>query len=1088
MKSQRVRHGLKWAVASALLSASTFAAAGPRELTLDSGVRLSAVSLESPIVGAGYGSLVLHPSLANVSGRQQVLVRLRSPGVAQGGGAVSRSQVQAEQAAVISRVLARAPNAEVIATIQLALNAVVLEVDGKDLETVSNDTAIARVVGVSDYSLDLSETVPYIGATTAQSLGATGAGVKVAVIDSGVDYTHKNLGGPGTQAAYEAAWAPIPAAGSPAIPTVPAGTGYLVVNDPGTTADDGLYPSAKVVGGYDFVGESWPNTALQPDADPIPAPDATTNGGHGTHVADIIAGVGGVAPGAQIYAIKACSQPATSCSGVALMQAMDFALDPNGDSDFSDRVDIINMSLGSPYGQPFDDDLSFAVDNLAAAGILTVASAGNSADKQFITGSPGASTTALSVAQTAVPSAALQIMSVLAPVVSDRGAVFQSWAAPLTTTIEGPVFYPATAAKRVGCADAAGNTPFTAGELAGQIVLIDRGTCSFSLKVANAGAAGASLVIIGLITADVPFVGAFGGGVQTIPAYMINQVDANTIRTGGVVRFSPSNQLSLAGSLASTSSRGPRFDDGRVKPEIGAPGASISAQSGGFTAVSAFGGTSGAAPMVTGAAAILKGARPTLTNAEIKQILVNTANPDVRQPSAAGSVFPDQLAPITRIGGGEVRVDRALLAPAVVFDVTGPEGATTHGAVSLGVVEQSTSSSLKTRKLRVFNKSNRSQRYSVQPSQRYQNDVDTGAISMTWAPSTVNVPANGSADVTVWITIHSDKLRNNQMNAGSLGNAIGPLTANEHDGYIKFVGRDHNLSIPWHVLPRKSSQVHVNRQAQSGLVFDDAGLATAELTNYGVGDAQLQYFSLLGTSPDRPSGGRGEGLPNPDLRAVGTNSILVPGATCGLTSGNAIVWEFAFNTWERKASPVGSWYEVDLDVNGDGAFDYAVLNQDASGLTTITDGRQVSALLRLSPTGTILSSTVRFFAEHATNTGNLVLRVCASDMGLSVATLGQPVTAEFFATSWYFGGSSDFLGPYVITPGGEQYTGSTTAAVGDVITKNHTAALTVQDWGLFPGTSPYAGLLVFTNSDFGAANRGGSTQETEALVLTPAAP
>ena len=72
--------------------------------------------------------------------------------------------------------------------------------------------------------------------------------------------------------------------------------------------------------------------------------------------------------------------------------------------------------------------------------------------------------------------------------------------------------------------------------------------------------------------------------------------------------------LSLAGSLASTSSRGPRFDDNIVKPEIGAPGASISAMSGSFTGTAAFGGTSGAAPMVTGAAAILHGsARPYLS-------------------------------------------------------------------------------------------------------------------------------------------------------------------------------------------------------------------------------------------------------------------------------------------------------------------------------------------------------------------------------------------------------------------------------------------------------------------------------------------
>ena len=272
------------------------------------------------------------------------------------------------------------------------------------------------------------------------------------------------------------------------------------------------------------------------------APDATTFGGHGTHVADIIAGKLGVAPAAELYAIKACSAPATSCSGIALIQAMDFALDPNGDGRIRDRVDIINMSLGSPYGQPFDDDLSAAVDAASKVGVLTVASAGNSADKQFISGSPGAASSALSVAQTAVPSATLQLFTITNPPAGNRGAVFQPWSAPLTTVIEGPVTWFPTAAdgKSIGCANAAGATPYAAGELTGKIVLVDRGACSFSLKIANIAAAGGRLGIIGLITPDVPFGGAFGGGVQTMPGYMISQVDANFLRANNAsVRFDP---------------------------------------------------------------------------------------------------------------------------------------------------------------------------------------------------------------------------------------------------------------------------------------------------------------------------------------------------------------------------------------------------------------------------------------------------------------------------------------------------------------------------------------------------------------------
>jgi subtilisin family serine protease len=1077
MKGNSVGHGLRWAVCSALLTASTFAAAAPRETSAASLARLESFALPAAIEQSGGlpTRSVLHPSLEAATGRVTVLVRLGSESVAGSEESRSRESVLAEQSAVINRILATSPNAEVVASMQLSTNAVVLRIDAADLPKLARDTAIARVVGVVDYRQDLSETVPYIGGETAHDFGARGQGVRIAIIDSGIDYTHKALGGPGTQASYEAAWAPLPAAGAPAIPTVAAGTGYLVINDPGTAADNGLFPSAKVIGGYDFVGESWPNTDLLPDPDPIGAPDATTFGGHGTHVADIIAGKLGVAPAAKVYAVKVCSAPATSCSGVALLQAMDFALDPNNDGRIRDRVDIINMSLGSSYGQPFDDDLSLAVDNAAKVGVLTVASAGNSADKQFITGSPAAASAALSVAQTEVPSSTLQLMTLLAPITGERGAVFQPWAVPLTTAIEGPVFYPAAGGKRIGCADAAGNTPYTAGELAGRIVLVDRGTCSFSLKIANIAAAGGILGIIGLITPDAPFGGAFGGGVQTIPAYMISQADANVLRPGaGVVRFDPLNLAPLVGSLASTSSRGPRFDDNIVKPEIGAPGASISADSGGFTATSAFGGTSGAAPMVTGAAAILKAARPFLSAREIKQLLINTAETDVYQPSSSATVLPDQLAPITRIGGGEVRVDRALFSPVFVHDVTGDAVSKIYGAMSFGYLDASKTNHSFTRKLEVENRSFLPLVYKVTPSLRYQDDADTGAVKMTVSPSSIVVMPFSSTKVTVKLTVDGSKLRNNLMNAGAGGNAIGPLTANEYDGYVTFKGFHHEVSMPWHILPRKSADVKATL-AGGKLPAPVAGVGTVPLKNSGVGDAQIFAYSVLGTGPDTPRGAPGTGQPNPTMRVAAVNTFLTPaGQVCSVNAN--FVWEFVFNMYERKATPVGTIHEVDIDVNGDGVDDFAVINQDVSGITTITDGRQVTSVINLA-TG---ASVARFFVEHATNTSNVILRACGSDMGLTQSAIGVPMTANYLSYSWYFGGETSHLGPFKVTPYGEEYTAT---VPGDVLTFNQSANLTFNQWALAPGTDAHKGILLINNSDFGAASRGGATAATEGLLL-----
>ncbi len=1088
MKSKRVGHGLRWAVCSALLSATTFAAAAPRETSAASLTRLESFTLPE-VVQTDLGTSprsTLHPSLAGATGRLDVFVRLRGPSVAGSEDATTREQVLAEQAAFINRILAVAPNGEVVASMQLATNAVVLRVDAADLPRLAADIAVSRVVEVANYQQDLSETVPYIGADTAHSFGARGQGVRIAVIDSGIDYTHAALGGPGTQAAYEAAWAPLPPAGAPAIPTVAAGTGYLVTDDPGTAADNGLFPSKKVIGGYDFVGERWPNSippggtaaVLEPDPDPIGAPDATTFGGHGTHVADIIAGKIGVAPGAKLYAVKACSAPATSCSGTALIQSMEFSLDPNGDGRIRDRVDIINMSLGSSYGQPFDDDLSFAVDNAAKVGVLSVISAGNSADKQFIIGSPAAASSALAVAQTEVPSSTLQLMELLAPVTGTRGAVFQPWSAPLTATIEGPVFYPAAAGgRRIGCANAAGANPYAPGELAGRIVLVDRGTCSFSLKIANIAAAGGVLGIIGLITPEAPFGGAFGGGVQTIPGYMISQVDANVLRTNvASVRFSPANNVSLAGTLASTSSRGPRFDDNIVKPEIGAPGASVSADSGSFTATSAFGGTSGAAPMVTGAAAIIKAARPFLSARDIKQLLINTAETEVYQPSVGASVLPDQLAPITRIGGGEVRVDRALFSPVIVSDVTGDAVSRVHGAMSFGYLDASKPSTTFTRKLEVENRSFFPLVYTVSPTLRYQDDKDNGAVTMSVSPSRIVVHPFGSTKVTVKLTVDGTKLRNNLMNAGSLGNAIGPLTANEYDGYVVFKGLHHQVTMPWHILPRKSAEVVAKLAAGKLPVVDPlVGAGFVPLENKGVGDAQIFAYSALGTGPDTPRGDRGEGLPNPTIRTAAVNTFLTPaGVLCSVNPN--FVWEFVFNMYERKALPVGTIHEVDLDVNGDGLDDFAVINQDVGGVTSLADGRQVTAVINLN-TG---ASIARFFAEHATNSSNLILRVCGSDMGLTQAAIGVPMTANYFAFSWYFGGETSHLGPFALTPFGEEYTA---AVPGDLLTYKQKGDLAFTQWPLFAATDPHVGVLLINNSDFSAASRGGATAKTEGLLL-----
>jgi subtilisin family serine protease len=410
---------------------------------------IPALKLEAPLVSEEVTVSQLHESLRSATGEQKVIVRLRNPSVAQLGltgneAAQAKINLRNEQADLLDRIYALDPSARFVASVQVVLNAVFVEVDATALPKLAMDKDVMRITPVGNYQLDLSETVPYIGAAAVQATGVTGRGIKVAVLDSGIDYTHAAFGGPGTVEAYDTCYGQRDAAPSGECATF-------------------FGPGAeKVLGGYDFVGEGWPNTALAPDPNPIDFE------GHGTHVADIIGGLAGVAPGVGLYAVKVCSAVSSSCSGIALIQGMEFAVNPNGDGRLDDRVDIINMSLGSNYGQPFDDDLAAAVDNATAVGVLTVASAGNGGDKPYINGTPAAANTALSVAQTAVPSGFLPLMQITAPagIVGSVPAVFQPWSAKLAGVISGPVQYgDGAGGNLLGCA------PFAQGSLAGKIVL-----------------------------------------------------------------------------------------------------------------------------------------------------------------------------------------------------------------------------------------------------------------------------------------------------------------------------------------------------------------------------------------------------------------------------------------------------------------------------------------------------------------------------------------------------------------------------------------------------------------------------------------
>lgn len=226
-----------------------------------------------------------------------------------------------------------------------ALDGFAARVDLEDLqEAMSSDPSIQAYPDLPVQAF-MTDSVVQIGAdelwTLADDHGAslTGEGIVVAVIDTGVDYTHPDLGG-------------------------------------------GFGPSYKVIGGYDFYNH---------DSNPM------DDNGHGTHVAGTIAANGvirGVAPGASILAYKTLS-PDGQGSMSDVIAAIDRAMDPDMDGDTSDQADIISMSLGGQGDA--DDPVCIAVRNAVEAGIVVVVAAGNEGPSMGSVASPGLAYEAITV-------------------------------------------------------------------------------------------------------------------------------------------------------------------------------------------------------------------------------------------------------------------------------------------------------------------------------------------------------------------------------------------------------------------------------------------------------------------------------------------------------------------------------------------------------------------------------------------------------------------------------------------------------------------------------------------------------------------
>ena len=226
---------------------------------------------------------------------------------------------------------------------------------------LANNPDVASIEPIREVHATLTVSVPLIEAdkvwavADVNGIGIDGAGMRIGILDTGVDYTHPDLGGC-------------------------------------------LGAGCKVAAGYDFVNH---------DADPM------DDHGHGTHVAATAAGDGsyigasgpapirGVAPGAEIYAYKVLSASGSGWDD-DIIAAVERCADPNGDGDSSDHLDVCSLSIGGG-GDP-DDASSTAVDNATAAGVVFSIAAGNSGPGASTINSPGTARRAITVAAACKPS------------------------------------------------------------------------------------------------------------------------------------------------------------------------------------------------------------------------------------------------------------------------------------------------------------------------------------------------------------------------------------------------------------------------------------------------------------------------------------------------------------------------------------------------------------------------------------------------------------------------------------------------------------------------------------------------------------
>ena len=861
-----------------------------------------------------------------------------SQALGQGGrttAAAAASTARGNSVAAAARVKgelpAAVPDATVLYSTATVMSGVAVRADASDYAALTRLPGVTAVHPIALKTVGNAGAAAVVNAVQAwEDLGNTGAGVSIGIIDTGIDYTHTDFGGSGSVAQYQALKA---ASAAPA----PAG----------------IFPNAKVVGGHDFVGDSYDANPASPTYDPVAKPDANPLdcNSHGTHVAGTAAGYGvntdgstytggygpgldpkslrigpGMAPGADLYALKVFG-----CGGSTdrTAQAIDWALDPNQDGDPSDHLDVVNLSLGSDYFLPDDAD-AMAVDKAMQLGMLAVVAATNGGDIYDIGGAPGSAPRGIGVAATNDGYGVFDGWRVVSPAgVVDGVRPGMRSVAYSDTDPAGAVKPDLTGqliAAPAGDEDAC--TALPAGYAAGKVLLVQASgfVCGSAVKGANAVAAGATGFVI-VADTDVLEVGITG--VPQIPGILVPAGDGKALTTavaGGqavAVTFGPSlksaavidvpAQVDLLGSF---SSRGVREANG-VKPDVAAPGVTLfSAGMGTGSAGLNDSGTSMASPTTAGVTALIRAAHPDWTTEEVKADLMDTAGHDVyASPGQTGARYGPN-----RVGAGRIDAQAALQNSVLAYAEAG------SGVVSasFGPVEVGAAQVQGTRTITVANKGTTAAGYRV----AYDPLVSQPGVRYTLSADRVTVPPGQTRTLTLTLTAVKDQLR--KVADPTVVTGTGRQFLGEASGRVlltSVTGTGADLRVP----------VHSNAKPSSTLTATPAGNgSTITLTGQGVANGALfeptSYTSLvdafeqLGTSPELP---KCTTVAAPDCykydleRAVDLASVGATSDVSKFPTDPGLY--FAVSAHGQYSSPDTTVnYGIYIDATGDGLWDYQV--------------------------------------------------------------------------------------------------------------------------------------------------------------------